>query len=167
MNVGLVRQTERDANGGSYPRRGYCLTAGGRLALVQAIHETQPWLKATGPKTAAGKARTAQNAVKHGRRARQAIAGRKRVTSLLRFLIASNQWWLALLTVAEALDAVANPLDGPVNDWTRFFGALRRTQETSRHLQKAICFVLKWVDLNRGERAILNNLLNALRCPGC
>jgi hypothetical protein len=40
-------------------RRG--LTAGGRERLRQAALAGRPWLHATGPKTAAGKARVAQN----------------------------------------------------------------------------------------------------------
>ena len=33
----------------------------------QAIREWEPWRKSTGPKTAAGKRRSSQNAIKHGR----------------------------------------------------------------------------------------------------
>jgi hypothetical protein len=41
-----------------------------RRAQAQNIRKTQPWRRATGPKTSAGKARIRTNALKHGGRAR-------------------------------------------------------------------------------------------------
>jgi hypothetical protein len=43
-----------------------------RAKHAAAIRRWKPWMKSTGPKTAAGKARAAQNAYKHGGRARPA-----------------------------------------------------------------------------------------------
>jgi len=41
-----------------------------RRAQAARIRQTKPWLKTTGPRTAAGKARSSQNAFKHGFRTR-------------------------------------------------------------------------------------------------
>lgn len=43
-------------------------TAERRQKHAEAIRRWKPWTKSTGPKTAAGKARAAQNAYKHGMR---------------------------------------------------------------------------------------------------
>jgi hypothetical protein len=37
-----------------------------RAAAAERARKSKPWLRSTGPKTAAGKARSAQNALKHG-----------------------------------------------------------------------------------------------------
>lgn len=42
-----------------------------RKAQAERIRKTKPWLKATGPKTKAGKIRSSKNAWKHGFRSRQ------------------------------------------------------------------------------------------------
>ena len=52
----------------------YHLSDEGRERLRTAIARRQPWKKSTGPKTAAGKARSARNALKHGARSRATIA---------------------------------------------------------------------------------------------
>lgn len=41
-----------------------------RRAQAEAIRRWRPWTRSTGPRTAAGKARAAQNAYKHGQRSR-------------------------------------------------------------------------------------------------
>lgn len=56
-----------------------------RLAsLRKSIQRVKPWESATGPKTAAGKARSRMNAVKHGLRSAEVIAARKELASVLR-----------------------------------------------------------------------------------
>ncbi len=55
-----------------------------RARQAARIREWQPWTKSTGPKSEAGKARTARNAVKHGKRSRILIAESRYLQSLLR-----------------------------------------------------------------------------------
>lgn len=45
-------------------------TAEERQRQAEIIREAKPWKKSTGPKTAAGKNKVAQNAYKHGLRSR-------------------------------------------------------------------------------------------------
>src|ERR1700681_685258 len=49
------------------PRR-YQLTDKGRCALRAAIQQNEPWKRSTGPRTPAGKSRSARNSLKHGLR---------------------------------------------------------------------------------------------------
>jgi hypothetical protein len=55
-----------------------------RARQAEAIKRWKPWEKSTGPRTDAGKAEAAQNAMKHGLRARGWLAYQKRVNDLLR-----------------------------------------------------------------------------------
>lgn len=56
-----------------------------RLAsLRSSIQRVKPWQAATGPRTAAGKARSRMNALKHGLRSAEVVASRKELASLLR-----------------------------------------------------------------------------------
>lgn len=50
----------------------------------EATERTKPWEHSTGPKTAKGKARSSQNALRHGYWCREAIQARKAAAELLR-----------------------------------------------------------------------------------
>ena len=52
-----------------------------RAAQARRIRQIKPWLKSTGPRTAAGKARVSRNAYRHGFRS----ATYARLTTLLRW----------------------------------------------------------------------------------
>lgn len=56
-----------------------------RRAQAARIRRQKPWLKATGPRTAVGKARVAQNALKHGRRSAAFLRQYRAISRLLRF----------------------------------------------------------------------------------
>src|SRR5688572_24212739 len=73
-----------------------------RALQAKRIREWQPWRRSTGPKTEAGKLRSAANAVKHGLRTRDHIYAR-RVRYVLR-VAAEN-----LLKIREFLRAPACP----------------------------------------------------------
>lgn len=55
-----------------------------RAKQSEAIKRWKPWERSTGPQTAAGKSRSAQNAVTHGATTSQAKEDRRRVSALLR-----------------------------------------------------------------------------------
>ena len=53
-------------------------------AAARRIHEHQPWLKSTGPRSVEGKSVSRMNALKHGNRSAAAIAERRAVKHYLR-----------------------------------------------------------------------------------
>jgi hypothetical protein len=71
------------------------LTDDGRRRLSEAALRDKPWLHATGPITAVGRARSAQNGREHQRgplSVRQARAALKEVRALIQAIQASIQW---------------------------------------------------------------------------
>jgi hypothetical protein len=72
----LVRR--RAAKSGWTPER--------RAAQAALIRRWQPWRSSTGPKTEAGKARCARNALKHGRRSLAVIREFQRIRRVLRMV---------------------------------------------------------------------------------
>src|SRR5690349_10349710 len=67
----------------------------------------KPWRQATGPKTDAGKARTAQNSLKHGQRTRARIEELKRIRYVLRVAAANVAAMNALIALAKAKRTLA------------------------------------------------------------
>ena len=73
-------------------------TAERRQKHAEAIRRWKPWEKSTGPRTAAGKARAAQNAYKHGRRAlshklmNQSLAAQRDFLHLVGFYTRLRKW---------------------------------------------------------------------------
>jgi hypothetical protein len=57
-----------------------------RAAQAALIRRWQPWRSSTGPKTEAGKARCARNALKHGRRSLATIGEFQRIRRVLRMV---------------------------------------------------------------------------------
>ena len=89
---GLPRRSSEGAKAGWTPER-----RARQSALLRAL---QPWRRSTGPRTDTGKARSAQNALKHGRRANANIARLLRIRAALR-LAARNLAHLNLLLRAR------------------------------------------------------------------
>ena len=81
-----------------------------RAAAAARIRETRPWLRSTGPKTAAGKARCAQNALKHGRYSAAARAARWRERAKRgRWQLLAAHYRLANKILAKLLPDPYNP----------------------------------------------------------
>ena len=77
-------------------RRGKCWSPERRARQAQLIRRWAPWRRSTGPKTEAGKARCAQNALRHGFRSRARTNELQRIRYALR-LAAENIKALRLL----------------------------------------------------------------------
>jgi hypothetical protein len=69
-------------------KRSYHLSPQGRVALRRTAAANRPWAKSTGPRTAAGRARSSVNAFKHGERSRAAAEQRRRAAATLRWAAA-------------------------------------------------------------------------------
>ena len=66
--------------------RPYRLSSKGLRALRVAVHRNRPWEGSTGPKTAAGKSRSARNSYKHGLRSAEAIEMARQARALAHLL---------------------------------------------------------------------------------
>ncbi len=68
------------------PSRKYRLSPFGLASLRSNNQKVRPWERSTGPRTARGKARSSQNARKHGHRSASTIAGLREVRALNKLL---------------------------------------------------------------------------------
>ena len=66
------------------PKRPYRLSSAGLERLRSSIQKSRPWEHATGPRTAQGKSRSSQNALKHGMRSARRIAEARKLTNALK-----------------------------------------------------------------------------------
>src|SRR5262245_33951265 len=83
MANNLATQISRSSGSGSTPRaNGW--TPERRARQAAAIRRWQPWRRATGPKTEAGKAPVASNALRHGHRGRAWIERARRIRNAIR-----------------------------------------------------------------------------------
>jgi hypothetical protein len=73
-----------------------------RRKQAEAIKKHKPWEKSTGPKTAKGKAKASQNALKHGLRGRHA--------NLVRKALLHNREFLKAIVEHQTLEQIANEL---------------------------------------------------------
>jgi len=92
------------------PRRGRGWPPARRKAQAENIRRVRPWLRSTGPRTAAGKARARMNGLKHGMRSSAMLR--------LQCLMRRQRLFLRLLDIMparEALAALSPP--APVTHW--------------------------------------------------
>ena len=80
-------------------KRRYRLSPEGLQSLRSAVHRVRPWRRSTGPRTRAGRARSAQNALKHGRRSQAAIAEQRCLWGWGRLMSAALAYDVAELTL--------------------------------------------------------------------
>lgn len=85
------------------------LTEAQRQARRETIQRTKPWLKATGPKTAEGKAAAAKRGQQHGQRSSEAKAMQLWVSSIQTLLqVLSKRGVICLIFLIIAVAAPTN-----------------------------------------------------------
>ena len=94
-----TRRTNRDCS----PPRPYRLSPEGLSSLHRSALATMPWRRSTGPRTAAGKARSSLNALKHGERSAGSVAARREANAALWLMREEGR----LERDAAAADAIA------------------------------------------------------------
>src|SRR5688572_18501206 len=77
-------QTSTRADRGRVNRCSKCWTPERRARQAERIRLSQPWLRSTGPRTEAGKARVAMNAFRHGCRGRAWLERARRIRNAIR-----------------------------------------------------------------------------------
>lgn len=78
-----------------------------RARQAELVKTWRPWLRSTGPKTSAGKTKSATNAVKHGLRSRQTTAELRQLRQALRRCRDSTDF--ASLTMASSAGREIRP----------------------------------------------------------
>ena len=146
------------------PRR-YRLTLEGLERLRQSARKTQPWKKARGPSTLQGKAKSSQNAVKHGKRRTQTIAQTRYLRALLRVVHTIPEMQFASLGLWQLLrdynwtaweDLRVPCPHGFVEQLIHRYTAM---EQVRLRLKRAVSVALEWGDFQEEEQEILWQVL--------
>jgi len=90
-----------DPSSGRIERRPKAWSPERRVRQASLIRGWQPWRRSTGPRTEAGKARCAKNALRHGYRSRAYLHKLQRIRNALRLAARNNEWLRALIRLRE------------------------------------------------------------------